>query len=223
MIIKSSPEEFWNQRYSKEGTVWGEAHSPTAALAVPHIPPAGQVLEVGFGYGRDLVFLAKQGFQVSGVEPSSEGILMAKHRLSIAGLQAKELFSTTFENTDFSTASFNAVLSHRMLHLLTTKEAIEQFILKLISVTQAGALLCIGARDLRDLDTSKMLLREKGVYEYKDRPGHLVSYWNEQLFKEVFEPSFKIISFHQVNEQEASDNPVPCYLTIMLARRSAIK
>jgi SAM-dependent methyltransferase len=217
--MKLSSGQFWTERYCAEGSIWGEVHSPTAALLVSCLPPNGHVLEIGFGYGRDLVFLAKHGFQVSGVEPSCEGGLMAKQRLDMAGLQAKELSSTTFEETDFSFSNFSAVLSHRMLHLLTTKEEIEQFVLKLMSVAKPGALLCIGARDMRDLDLNKMLLRGSGVYEYRDRKGHLVSYWDESLFRKVFEPSFEIVSFHQVVELESKNNPVPCYLTIMLARR----
>jgi SAM-dependent methyltransferase len=210
---------FWSRRYCTEGTVWGDTHSPTVALAMPHMPPGAHVLEVGFGYGRDLVFLARHGFKVTGLEPSVTGTQMARQRLDQAGAHVEELLLTTLEDADIPAARFHAVISHRMLHLLTTREAIDKFILKLQHVMRPGALLCIGARDTQDLDTTKMLPRETGIYEYRHRPGHLVSYWDAPRFTAVFGAAFEILEFRQATEPEAHNHPVPCYITIMLARK----
>ncbi len=213
---------FWSERYSAEGMVWGEGHSPTAALAIQHFPAACRVLEVGLGYGRDLLFLAKQGFRVSGVDPSIEGIKMVEKLLQANGQQSEKLFPTTLEKADLPSSSFDAILSHRTLHLLTSAQAIEQFVEKLAKITKPNAVLCIAARDLRDLDLTQMQAREPGIYEYRERPGHLVSYWDEKRFEHVFKTAFEIISFQEAIEQESENNPVPCYLTIMLARKREV-
>ena len=47
----------------------------------------------------------------------------------------------------------------------------------------------------------------------------MISYWDDERFRKTFAADFDIVSLGQASEQEASDNPVPCYLTIMVARR----
>ena len=47
----------------------------------------------------------------------------------------------------------------------------------------------------------------------------MISYWDDERFRKTFAADFDIVSLEQASEQEASDNPVPCYLTIMVARR----
>src|SRR5438876_9345834 len=70
---ESSQGEFWDRRYSKEGAIWGEVPSPTAQTAARYVQPQDRVLDIGFGYGRDLPFFARQQCRVWGVDLSQEG------------------------------------------------------------------------------------------------------------------------------------------------------
>ena len=71
--MTSDEREFWDRRYSREGAIWGDGPSPTALLLAGCLPPRARVLEVGFGYGRDLLFLLRNGCRVAGIELSGEG------------------------------------------------------------------------------------------------------------------------------------------------------
>ena len=84
--MQSTEGAFWDRRYREEGAIWGEGPSPAAVLLGRHLAPGNRVLDVGFGYGRDLVYLGQQGCRVSGVEMAVEGARQASRRLSDAGL-----------------------------------------------------------------------------------------------------------------------------------------
>ncbi len=211
---------FWNSRYTALGACWGNGGSPTLKMALRHFPRRGRALEIGYGYGRDVVPLAAHGLDVTGIDPSDAGRALAEQRLRAQGLSAR-LMTADFTEAALEPGSFDAVLSHRTLHLMTGPGAVDRFAGRLAAVSRPGALVCIGTRDLRDLDHGRMSAHPHGpgVYEYADRPGHVISYWDEDRFRSAFSADFDIEAFEQADEPEASDNPVPCYLTIMLARR----
>ncbi len=218
--MSAAAATFWNGRYGLLGACWGEGGSPTLQVALRHFPRHGRALEIGFGYGRDVVPLAAYGLDMTGIDPSDAGRGLAERRLRAHRLSAR-LLTADFTEAVLPVGAFDAVLSHRTLHLMTGPGAVDRFAAKLAAVTRPGAIVCIGTRDLRDLDNGRMNSHEHGphVYEYADRPGHVISYWDEDRFRDTFAADFAIEGFEQATEPEASDNPVPCYLTIMVARR----
>jgi SAM-dependent methyltransferase len=220
--IQSSPDDFWSRRYKAEGVLWGEQPSPTAEIAIKHFLPGIQVVEIGFGYGRDLVFLAQQGFKITGVDSSTAGSQMARSSLSKLGVNAEKIFTGRFESVDLPQAHFAGVLSHRFLHLLTNPNEIDAFLDKLLQITLPGAIICIGARDTTDLNTEQMISKGNGVFEYCKRPGHLISYWDQKRFTDVFASSFEILDFTKQTEQESKDSTELCHLTVMVAIRKTI-
>lgn len=211
---------FWDRRYAHEGAIWGDDPSPTATFVQERARPGSRVLDVGFGYGRDLAYLLKQGFQVSGVDLSLVGYEHARGRLDREGVEAEELKVADYAEHVFLAESFDIIYSHRVAHLLTTPEAIERFAEVTHHLLKPGSLFCLGVRDTRDLKPEAMRPVAPDVYEYKDRPGHRIRYWNEAGFRNVFGKAFEILSLTASSEPECFSRPVPCHLTIMTARKA---
>jgi trans-aconitate methyltransferase len=69
----SEAEEFWNQRYAERERIW--SGRPNAALVdtVSPLPP-GRALDLGCGEGGDSIWLAEQGWTVTGVDVSATAI-----------------------------------------------------------------------------------------------------------------------------------------------------
>src|SRR5687768_8902489 len=68
---------FWNNRYSAPGYVYGSAPNEfTAEIAVKI--PAGPVLCLAEGEGRNAVFLAGRGHDVTAVDQSAAGLAKAR-------------------------------------------------------------------------------------------------------------------------------------------------
>jgi SAM-dependent methyltransferase len=217
--MRSSEGAYWDQRYRNEGAIWGDGPSPTARLAQRHLAATARILEVGFGYGRDLLLLAAQGHRVSGVECSREGHRRARSRLEDKGIGAEDLCLGRFEDCAFPDGRFDLLLCHRMLHLLETDEAVGQFAARAARVLAPAGLLCLGTRHVDDLNPQDMSWVAEGVYEYKHRPGHRIRYWHDGMFEEVFGSAFAILSTVRAVEPETTANPVPCQLVLMVARK----
>jgi SAM-dependent methyltransferase len=81
-------ESKWDQRYGEPGFAYGTAPNAFLVSAVHHLPPAGDVLCLAEGEGRNSVFLAQQGYTVTAVDSSAVGLqkaqaLAAKNRTTI--------------------------------------------------------------------------------------------------------------------------------------------
>jgi 2-polyprenyl-3-methyl-5-hydroxy-6-metoxy-1,4-benzoquinol methylase len=64
---------FWDQRYSSTGQVWSGEPNSALVEEVSLLAP-GTALEVGCGEGADAIWLAGQGWQVTGVDFSSQAL-----------------------------------------------------------------------------------------------------------------------------------------------------
>ena len=67
----------WDKRYSEPGYAYGTKENDYLASVVGRIP-MGRVLCLGAGEGRNAVFLAKRGYEVTAVDASSVGIEKAQ-------------------------------------------------------------------------------------------------------------------------------------------------
>lgn len=215
----SDDADFWDRRYRTEGPIWGDGPSPAAELLTAHLRPGARVLDVGFGYGRDLVYLGRRGCRVSGVEAAPEGCWQARARLAAAGVEPEALHPGRFGAGPPPAAGFDAALCHRLIHLLLDPAAAAGFAAALAAAVRPGGLLAVGARSPSDLDPAEMAPAGDGVYEYRRRPGHRVRYWTGDALAAAFAPAFAVVELAEAAEPESWTNPVPCRLTVMLARR----
>ncbi len=69
----------WAREYARRPKeyVWGTAPSSLAKEASALLPPGARVLDLGCGEGRDSVFFATRGFDVTGVDVSLAGLRKA--------------------------------------------------------------------------------------------------------------------------------------------------
>lgn len=73
----SEAEEHWNQRYAERERIW--SGRPNAALVdtVSPLDP-GRALDLGCGEGADSIWLAEQGWTVTGIDVSTTAIERAR-------------------------------------------------------------------------------------------------------------------------------------------------
>jgi SAM-dependent methyltransferase len=80
-----STEDFWERFYGGDESVW--SGSPNAALVEEATDLAiGTALDLGCGQGDDAIWLAGRGWQVTGVDVSSNALARAAQRADSAGV-----------------------------------------------------------------------------------------------------------------------------------------
>jgi SAM-dependent methyltransferase len=106
MAVPREPElnmdaAFWNNRYAVTGHVYGEAPNAFVAEVAPQIP-AGPVLCLAEGEGRNAVHLATLGHRVTAVDQSEVGLAKARR---LAGARGVEIETMLADLANYSIAA----------------------------------------------------------------------------------------------------------------------
>lgn len=118
--------QFWDQRYSEEGYLYGE--QPNAFLEHRHtlIPRDARVLVLGDGEGRNGVFLARRRMKVTSVDASSVAVEKAQALAKKFGANL-ETVHAELPNVDLEKGAWDAVVLI-YLHLPEEeRKAVHQF------------------------------------------------------------------------------------------------
>lgn len=88
---------FWDQRYAAPGYIFGVEPNAFLAASATRFTPGMQVLDIACGEGRNSVWLARQGCEVTGIDISP--LALAKARALASDQSAR----VTFEEADLHT------------------------------------------------------------------------------------------------------------------------
>jgi SAM-dependent methyltransferase len=79
------PAAFWDQRYGEKDQLWSGEPNHSLVQAVSGLTP-GKALDLGCGEGGDSVWLARQGWAVTGVDVSATAVSRARARAAAHGV-----------------------------------------------------------------------------------------------------------------------------------------
>ncbi len=104
------PQDFWNERYKEKEYIYGLNPNDFLAQNIRHLKPAGKVLCLAEGEGRNVVYLAKLGFEVEAVDFSLEAQKKALELAKKNGVLIKYEVADLNE-FDFGKNYFDAIIS----------------------------------------------------------------------------------------------------------------
>lgn len=100
----------WNELFTQEEFRWKEPHEQVVALAaLLKARGARRVLDLGCGAGRHLVFLARAGFEMYGMDIAENGLAHAREWLTREKLTA-ELAKSDMSEIPYPDEFFDAVV-----------------------------------------------------------------------------------------------------------------
>ena len=209
----------WQKRFLEEGRLWGDQQSPVGELVHALTRPGSRLLEIGFGYGRDLAYLSRAGRICVGLESLDQAVpdnvCMLRDLPDITCLREDDL-----ANFPPQFGWFDGVYAHRVLHLFSDVqlEALKRLIQ---AVALPGAPVVLSARNSDGFRPEQMewIGDNCARYTIAGRQDHTIEFWNERRFEDVFGTMLTNLTFLQSAEQESISNNISCPITIMSARR----
>lgn len=132
-------EQEWDQRYSENDRIWSGQPNQALVAEVADLPP-GRALDVGCGEGADVVWLARQGWDVTGLEVSGVALQRARQHTDEAGVAVRWVHSGLVEAA-LAPAGFDLVSAHYPALLHTDDHACERALLR--AVAPGGTLLLV--------------------------------------------------------------------------------
>ena len=121
ILAKPKDKERWNKKYKTELYLFGEKPIPFLVENV-HLLPKGKVQDVAMGEGRNGVYLATQGFDVTGLDISEKGLDKA-HRLAKKNNVSIKTKVVDLENFQLEPNTYDVILCSYYMQ----KELFKQF------------------------------------------------------------------------------------------------
>ena len=107
----------WNEEFKKYGKIFNTPQ-PELIEVAEIFKKAGvnRVLDLGCGSGRHVVYLAKKGFEVYGIDIAEEGILLTEKWLKEERLKANLKVGNIYKKLPYPDNFFEAIISTQALH-----------------------------------------------------------------------------------------------------------
>ena len=155
----------WAHEYDRtDRYVFGTEPSSFARTLMPLLRPGARVLELGSGEGRDGVFFARLGLEVTGVEMAEGGLRKSRRLAERAGVRVRWLHQT-LPRLEVE-GSFDLVYSCGSLHYVARAERGALFA-RLRERTRPGG------HHAHLVFTTRRIYREKGEVMDDFTPGEL--------------------------------------------------
>ncbi len=191
----------WNERYSKGEFATKEPHK----LLVEWTKKlgAGHALDIACGTGRHTIFLAENGWRVTGVDSSKVGIEITRDRAKESGVEV-EVIVADIENYEFEIEpnAYDLICDFYYLQ--------RDLFPKIINGIKTGgafiaAIHIVGAKDDQEHTNTEFLLEESELCEYfKD--WDIVHYYETSLVDddkgEHHHRTAEIVAFKRLESSE---------------------
>ncbi len=111
---------FFNYMYYRKPR-WDTGISPPELVAFIQTNPPGKALDLGCGTGTNVITLAKNGWQVTGIDFAPRAIALARRKLQRAGVQA-DLHVGDVTHLEKISGPFDLILDLGCFHTLGQEE-----------------------------------------------------------------------------------------------------
>jgi len=197
----ATTRRFWDERYRREGHVWGDAPSVVAPAVVRFFRAQGlrRVCIPGCAYGRHCLYFAGQGFRVVGLDISEAGVALAAAAARDAGVPVAVAAGDAVA-LPVRDGAFEGVFAFNLLHLFLA-EGRARCAAELCRILRPGGWLCATLFATEDASCGKGLAVEPNTFD--DRGGRPAHYFTTPEVKDLLTAAgFIPRSVETIHEQE---------------------
>jgi SAM-dependent methyltransferase len=203
---------FWDRTYQTDNSFFGEEPSNFALLCYNEYMKkknhVEKILELGCGQGRDTLFFASKGIDVTALDFSSiaiKGLINhAKERNLLNNIYAS-IFDPRNKPIPFSNDKFDAVYSHMFFNMLFTWEQLKFMFQEIRRVLKHDGFNFFSVRNHNDKSYSQGKKIDNDIYDIN---GFQIRFYTKQHVKALVKgEGFEILDIKEMYEE-----PVTAYL-----------
>ncbi|MDQ3655252.1 MAG: class I SAM-dependent methyltransferase [Chloroflexota bacterium] len=162
-------QQHWDQTYIEKPGMFGEEPSSAARTAAALFEQEGMtsILELGGGHGRDTMYFARQGFQVTVFDYSEHGVAEIARRTRAIGYERAVTAARhdVREPLPVPDASVDACYSHMLFCMAMSTTELEALMDEVWRVLRPGGLHVYTVRNTSDPHYGAGTYRGEGRYE----------------------------------------------------------
>jgi 2-polyprenyl-3-methyl-5-hydroxy-6-metoxy-1,4-benzoquinol methylase len=219
--MSTSVSEYWNNRYAG-GRIWGDEACPSVLMATEHFHRTGvkHVLVPGCGYGRNSLFLAEQGFQVTAFDVADVAVRLAIEQANKRSANIEYTVGDIFDETFLSGRRFDGVYLSNVLHLFLALDR-EKLVQRITSLLNPGGLFtfsCISVFDTNNYGIGREI--EHNTFEkHAGKPLH---FFDEDEIRLMLVKNYQILEqkLHVQTESDPSGEIEDLQLWFVAAKKS---
>jgi 2-polyprenyl-3-methyl-5-hydroxy-6-metoxy-1,4-benzoquinol methylase len=183
-----SDKQAFEQIYSKPGAIWTQEKPPHKLVDIVEngILKPGPVLDSACGEGTAAVYLAKEGFDVTGIDFAEKAIEYANKRAAEEGVSVDFLVMDALELEKLSN-TFNFIFEWGLIHHLP-EEQVEPYIQKVLQVLAPEGLYMTNSFNIES-----EAYGQRGQRVRKTPLGTELHYYTEQEMHDLFAKYFTIL------------------------------
>ena len=159
--------EIWNKVYSSDTSFFGGDPSNFAFACYEEFKKNNvkKILELGCGQGRDTVFFASNGIDVSAIDSSQVAIDALSKTTREKNLSISPLIHNPCEGIPFNNSHFDAVYSHMFFNMRFTVDQVKYLFTEVNRVLKNEGLNLFSVRSDNDAMYKKGTLVEENIYD----------------------------------------------------------
>ncbi len=124
-MAEESRFERFRERYASGTIPWDDDLPPPELIALVEEQSPGRALDLGCGYGRSSIYLARHGWHVDGVDFVPQAIQEARQRAVTAGVADRTQFHVAdVSKLDFLEGPYDLALDIGCMHAFSKEELI---------------------------------------------------------------------------------------------------
>ena len=108
-LPSETPAEYWDRAYSDPSLVFNTAPNAFLTEVVKGLKP-GRALDIGMGQGRNSVYLAKLGWDVTGFDISERGMALARKSAAAAGVKITTI-RASIDDFDYGAGQWDLIVA----------------------------------------------------------------------------------------------------------------
>lgn len=194
-------KEWQEKRYRENKMVWGTDPGPTAPVAEVFFSQhrLRKLLVIGCGYGRECIYFARKGFEVTGVDTSLEGLKLAREWMT-----RERVMNIKFElgdalNLHYDEANFDGVFTHKVLHQFNREDR-QAMMNEIHRVLRPGGLFFLSDLSVSDPEFGSGEEIESRTFERPHRPYRPIHFLSMDHLEEM--EGFRLVHVEEVGHWE---------------------